>query len=493
VEPLWIETGDALGLAIVRRPRGGARLQEEMRMLRQAGVDILVSMLTPEEVAESGLFAEGAACEQAGMAFRSFSIPDGQVPTSYEAIRQFVDQLRAELHQGKSLAVHSRASIGRSSFLLACILCAEGWSSSKAFGRIAAARGLPVPYTREQMLWVEGFASMPVKRPSSSAERQMENSLTGKIALFGAAGAIGHSISRALEAIGEPYRVVGRDRKRLQSSFGANPQVEIATWNPDEPASVRSAVRGVDTLVYLVGVPYHQFQLHPELMRKTVDAAVAEGVQRIVLIGTVYPYGLPVNRPVKESHPRNPHTFKGRMRKAQEEILLAADKEGKLHATILRLPDFYGPGVEASLLASLFHAAAHGGTANMVGPIDTPHEFVYVPDVGPVVLALARKPEAYGTWWNLAGAGSITQREIADRVFAMAGRPPKLRVAGKLSLRLLGLFDPLLRELVEMHYLQTNPVLLNDDALNKLIGPIHKTPYEEGLLECLEYAKLRAK
>jgi nucleoside-diphosphate-sugar epimerase len=129
----------------------------------------------------------------------------------------------------------------------------------------------------------------------------------------------------------------------------------------------------------------------------------------------------------------------------------------------------------------------------MVGPIHTPHEFVYVPDVGPVVLALARKPEAYGTWWNLAGVGSITQREIADRVFAMAGRPPKLRVAGKLSLRLLGLFDPLLRELVEMHYLQTNPVLLNDDALDKLIGPICKTPYEEGLRECLEYATLHGK
>jgi nucleoside-diphosphate-sugar epimerase/protein-tyrosine phosphatase len=493
VETLWIDTGDSLRLAIVRRPRGGAPLEEEMRILRQAGVDILVSMLTPEEAAESGLLDEGAACERAGINYRTFSIPDGQVPTSYEEIRQFVDELRAELHMGKSLGVHSRASIGRSSLLLACILCAEGWSSSKAFGRIAAARGLPVPYTREQMVWVEGFASTPIKRPSSSAEKQMENSSTGKIALLGATGAIGHSISLALDATGETYRVIGRDPKRLQSFLRANPKIETATWNPDEPASVRSAVRGVDTLVYLVGVPYHQFQLHPGLMRKTVDAAIAEGVQRIVLIGTVYPYGLPLTRPVNESHPRNPHTYKGRMRKAQEDILLAADKEGKLRATILRLPDFYGPGVEASFLASLFRAAAHGGTANMVGPIDTPHEFVYVPDVGPVVLALAQNPKAYGTWWNLAGAGSITQREIADRVFAMAGRPPKLRVAGKLSLRLLGLFDPLLRELVEMHYLLTNPVLLNDDALNNLIGPIRKTAYEEGLRECLEYARNHSK
>jgi hypothetical protein len=47
----------------------------------------------------------------------------------------------------------------------------------------------------------------------------------------------------------------------------------------------------VDTLVYLVGVPYHQFHLHPILMRKALDAAVAEGVARIVVIGTLFPTG----------------------------------------------------------------------------------------------------------------------------------------------------------------------------------------------------------
>jgi hypothetical protein len=32
----------------------------------------------------------------------------------------------------------------------------------------------------------------------------------------------------------------------------------------------------------------------------------------------------------------------------------------------------------------------------MVGPVDKPHEFVYVPDFGAVALALAEKDEAYG-------------------------------------------------------------------------------------------------
>ena len=129
----------------------------------------------------------------------------------------------------------------------------------------------------------------------------------------------------------------------------------------------------------------------------------------------------------------------------------------------------------------------------MIGPIDTPHEFVFIPDVGPVVLELASKPEAYGRLWNLAGAGAITQREIAEKVFEMAGRKPSLRVVGKTGLRLLGLFNPMLRELVEMHYLQTTPVLMDDTALTQLIGPIKKTPYAQGIRETYETYKKEAK
>ena len=303
----------------------------------------------------------------------------------------------------------------------------------------------------------------------------------GKTALIGAAGAIGKSIADALRLQGRSYRVVGRNRQSLEKTFGGDPLAEIVTWNPDDPTSVRQACKDVETLIYLVGVPYNHFELHPVLMQKTLDGAIAEGVEKMVLVGTVYPYGRPQTPTVAESHPREPHTFKGQMRKAQEELLLKAHAEGKIQGTVLRLPDFYGPGVELSFLHLVFQAAAKGGTADMIGPIDTPHEFVYVPDVGPVVLALAAKPEAYGRWWNFAGAGSTTQREMANQAFALAGRPPKLRVAGKTMLRLIGLFKPVMREMVEMHYLQTTPVLMDDSALHQLLGDVHKTSYAEGV------------
>ena len=84
----------------------------------------------------------------------------------------------------------------------------------------------------------------------------------------------------------------------------------------------------------------------------------------------------------------------------------------------------------------------------------------------------------------------LHQRECVERVFKMAGAKPRFRVAGTTMLRLLGLFNPIMRELVEMHYLLTNPVLLDDSALRELLGPVHKTPYIEGMRLTLNAAQL---
>lgn len=312
---------------------------------------------------------------------------------------------------------------------------------------------------------------------------------TGKVGLFGAAGAAGQSIAVALSQAGRDYRVVGRSRQPLEAAFGRDPRAEIVTWNPDDPESIRAAAAGLQTVIYLVGVPYHQFAAHPPLMEKTLAGVTAAGVERFILIGTVYPYGRAHGNPIGENHPREPHTFKGRMRLAQENLVLAAHGHDGLSTLVLRLPDFYGPRVERSLLNGVFEGAANAKRAQMIGPLDVPHEFIYLPDVGPVVETLTRTPEAYGRWWHLAGAGTLTQREVARQAYALAGREPKLMVAGKTMLRVLGLFNPLMRELVEMNYLMTEPVVLDDSALTKLIGPIAKTSYEEGIRRCFEAAR----
>lgn len=307
-----------------------------------------------------------------------------------------------------------------------------------------------------------------------------------RIALLGAAGAVGTSIAAAMRREGTPYRVVGRSDEQLRKAFAADPLAEIKAWNLDDSLSVRQALAGIDTAIYLIGVNYWQFELHPALMRTVIERAQLAGVRRMLLIGTLYPYGRAQTNAVTEDHPRNPHTFKGKMRKEQEDILFAAHQAGKMQACELRLPDFYGPNVEKSFLWSAFVAAKNGGRAQLVGPIDKPHQFVFVPDVGPIVLRLLKTEGAWGRAWNFAGSGTSTQRELVKKIFAAAGKPVKMVVAGKMMLRAMGLFNPLMREMVEMHYLQTDPVLMDDTRLVKLLGTVQRTSYDEGIRLTLE-------
>ncbi len=48
-------------------------------------------------------------------------------------------------------------------------------------------------------------------------------------------------------------------------------------------------------------------------------------------------------------------------------------------------------------------------------------------------------------------------------------------------LRAIGLFDGMMRELVEMQYLLTDPVILDDTAIHELLGPLHKTSYDDAV------------
>ena len=71
----------------------------------------------------------------------------------------------------------------------------------------------------------------------------------------------------------------------------------------------------------------------------------------------------------------------------------------------------------------------------------------------------------------------------------MAGKPVKTRVVGTTVLRLIGLFQPIMRELVEMNYLLTDPLILDDSALSAMLGGVKKTPLRDGLQRSLDAAR----
>ncbi len=153
----WIEGLWPGKLAILARPRGGDWLTDEIVGWKDAGLDVVVSLLTPSEEVELGLGDEAKFVGEHGLTFISFPIFDYSVPTSKAETHKLAIDLQELLSRGKRIGIHCRQGIGRSSLVAACVLVTAGESSETAFEQIQNARGRPVPDTAEQKEWVALF------------------------------------------------------------------------------------------------------------------------------------------------------------------------------------------------------------------------------------------------------------------------------------------------------------------------------------------------
>lgn len=139
-------------LSTMAKPRGADWLEDEMRGLRDAGVDVLVCALTPAEREELGLADEERAAGAAGLHYVCVPIPDRTVP-DLPGILPTLRQLAARLADGAHVVTHCRAGIGRASLLAAALLILNGTEADTAWAALEKARGLAVPDTPEQRTW----------------------------------------------------------------------------------------------------------------------------------------------------------------------------------------------------------------------------------------------------------------------------------------------------------------------------------------------------
>jgi protein-tyrosine phosphatase len=154
----WIEAPQAVRLAIVTRPRGGEGLEEDVAGWKEAGLDVVLSLLERSEIVELELQGYATTCAAAGLELISFPIPDRGLPASGREADGHVARIVDRLTEGKAVGIHCRASIGRSGMIASSVLVRLGLETSEAFARVSAARRVPVPDTPEQQRWVEDFA-----------------------------------------------------------------------------------------------------------------------------------------------------------------------------------------------------------------------------------------------------------------------------------------------------------------------------------------------
>lgn len=146
-------------VSTMARPRGGDWLEDEMKGLREAGVEVLVSMLILSEETEFALTGERAAADQVGIEFVALPTPDRGTPSVAE-FNALLSRLDVALQEGRHVAVHCRAGIGRSSLVAAGLLIKNGASAEDAWRVVATARGLDVPDTPEQRAWLSAATTL---------------------------------------------------------------------------------------------------------------------------------------------------------------------------------------------------------------------------------------------------------------------------------------------------------------------------------------------
>ena len=153
-------------LAVAARPRGNDWLEDDLHKWQVLGVTQVVSLLQDDEALQIGLEQEQKLCNQLGLKFRSFPIPDRGVPVDTEAFADLVGQLHDDVQQGQRIVIHCRQGIGRSGLLAASVLLSFEMPLNEALERITIARGVQVPETEQQRLWLVQHLHLPLREPA---------------------------------------------------------------------------------------------------------------------------------------------------------------------------------------------------------------------------------------------------------------------------------------------------------------------------------------
>lgn len=299
--------------------------------------------------------------------------------------------------------------------------------------------------------------------------------------ILGSGGAIGRELAKALIGYSGNIRLVSRNPYKI------NETDELFPADLLNPMDVREAVEGSSIVYVTVGFPYAYKtwkQSWPVFMKNVIDACI-EHKSKLVFFDNIYMYDSNHLDGMTEDTPIKPPSKKGVIRAEIADMILDKVREGKLTALIARSADFYGPGIKNTsvLTETVFSPLSKGKKANWMSSLNFKHSYTYTPDAGKATALLGNSEKAYNQVWHLpTAANPFTGREWIDTIANEMGVSPKYQVATKFIVNLLGLFNPIMREMPEMMYQYDRDYIFNSDKFTNQFT-FELTPYLEGIRE----------
>jgi nucleoside-diphosphate-sugar epimerase len=307
--------------------------------------------------------------------------------------------------------------------------------------------------------------------------------------VIGAAGGIGGATAAALLQHGWSVRAMSRDpdgaRRRQPELAG----VEWVRGDALEPSDVLSAATGASVIMHGANPPgYRNWSgLQLPMLESTIAAARASGAS-IVFPGTVYNYGPDAFPQLGERSPQNPGTRKGAIRVQMEQRLERAARDGT-QVLIVRAGDFFGARAGNSWFSqAIVKPGRPLRSVTYPGKPEVGHAWAYLPDLGETIAQLVERRAELGAFEVFHFGGHWLPRgiEMASAALRVAGaRSVRIRRFPWLALYALAPFVETFREMLELRYLWTQPVRLDNAKLLTFLGEEPHTPLDRALRDTL--------
>lgn len=299
--------------------------------------------------------------------------------------------------------------------------------------------------------------------------------------ILGAGGAVGNLLAKELHRYTNKVRLVSR------KPLAVSGQDQWVAADLTDAAATEAAVMGSKVVYLVAGLPYKLKvwqQQWPLIMQNVMDACIRQGA-RLVFFDNIYMYGEAALSNMTETSHVNPPSRKGWVRKQIAERLMQTAQEGKLHALIARSADFYGPGVNTSLLIETVYKNMQKGKKPMwLVDAEKIHSFTYVPDAARATALLGNSPDAFNQVWHLPTSPEhINGRQWVALFARHMNRPANYSVLSKGSIKLLGFFIPVLKESYEMLYQYDRDYFFNSEKFMRRYPDFLVTGYQEGVKE----------
>jgi nucleoside-diphosphate-sugar epimerase len=295
-------------------------------------------------------------------------------------------------------------------------------------------------------------------------------------------GPVGLAVMDDLVRKGKRVRMVNRSG-RADVAEG----VEVVGGDAADPTFSREVSAEASVVYFALNPPYDRWpELFPSLQAGVLEGAASAGA-KLIAVENLYMYGPTDGRPLTEDLPYAANTRKGAVRAGMSRELVEADASGKVRVAIGRASDFFGPRVRTSAAGEqIFGRAVEGKSAQVAGDPDQPHTYTYAPDIGKGLVILGEHEEALGRAWHLPSPETVTTRQFVEMIFEEAGGQARIQTAPKFVLRVMGLFNPPLRETIEMLYEFEEPFVVDHSAFEQAFG-MRATPLSQAIGETVSW------